>query len=479
MGRFIEGTDRVQATLFPECLEDWICEENPVRAIDVFVEELALADLGFGGVDPEATGRPSYHPSILLKLYIYGYLNRVQSSRRLEREAGRNVEVMWLTGRLVPDHKTIADFRKGNGAAIRKVCARFVGLCREMGLLTTASVAIDGSKFKAVNTRDKNFTRAKMERRLAQIEESVARYLSQLDTADRQEPSEALAAKTAHLKEKLEKLASELQRLKAIEKAMLATPDQQISLTDPDSRSMATSGRGSGVVGYNVQVAVDTEHHLIVTHEVTNTGSDRSQLANMALQAKEVLHADHLDVVADRGYFNSPEILACEQADITVTLPKPMTSGAKSEGRFGKQDFVYLPTEDVYRCPAGEKLTYRYTNEEDGKALRRYWTTACPSCPLKSQCTTGPERRISRWEHEHVLEAVQQRLDKNPQAMRQRRETAEHPFAALKMRMGATHFLMKRLPKVSTEMALHVLAYNLTRVMNVIGVQPLLAVMRA
>ena len=479
MGRFIEGTDRVQATLFPECLEDWICEENPVRAIDVFVEELALADLGFGGVDPEATGRPSYHPSILLKLYIYGYLNRVQSSRRLEREAGRNVEVMWLIGRLVPDHKTIADFRKGNGAAIRKVCARFVGLCREMGLLTTASVAIDGSKFKAVNTRDKNFTRAKMERRLAQIEESVARYLSQLDTADRQEPSEALAAKTAHLKEKLEKLASELQRLKAIEKAMLATPDQQISLTDPDSRSMATSGRGSGVVGYNVQVAVDTEHHLIVTHEVTNTGSDRSQLANMALQAKEVLHADHLDVVADRGYFNSPEILACEQADITVTLPKPMTSGAKSEGRFGKQDFVYLPTEDVYRCPAGEKLTYRYTNEEDGKALRRYWTTACPSCPLKSQCTTGPERRISRWEHEHVLEAVQQRLDKNPQAMRQRRETAEHPFATLKMRMGATHFLMKRLPKVSTEMALHVLAYNLTRVMNVIGVQPLLAVMRA
>ena len=479
MGRFIEGTDRVQATLFPECLEDWICEENPVRAIDVFVEELALADLGFGGVDPEATGRPSYHPSILLKLYIYGYLNRVQSSRRLEREAGRNVEVMWLTGRLVPDHKTIADFRKGNGAAIRKVCARFVGLCREMGLLTTASVAIDGSKFKAVNTRDKNFTRAKMERRLAQIEESVARYLSQLDTADRQEPSEALAAKTAHLKEKLEKLASELQRLKAIEKAMLATPDQQISLTDPDSRSMATSGRGSGVVGYNVQVAVDTEHHLIVTHEVTNTGSDRSQLANMALQAKEVLHADHLDVVADRGYFNSPEILACEQADITVTLPKPMTSGAKSEGRFGKQDFVYLPTEDVYRCPAGEKLTYRYTNEEDGKALRRYWTTACPSCPLKSQCTTGPERRISRWEHEHVLEAVQQRLDKNPQAMRQRRETAEHPFATLKMRMGATHFLMKRLPKVSTEMALHVLAYNLTRVMNIMGVKPLIAAMNA
>src|SRR5712671_469037 len=479
MRRFVEGTDRAQATLFPECLEDWICEDNPVRAIDVFVDELDLAELGFGGVDPEATGRPSYHPSVPLKLYIYGYLNRVQSSRRLEREASRNVEVMWLTGRLVPDHKTIADFRKDNGRAIRKVCARFVELCREMGLLATASVAIDGRKFKAVNNRDKNFTRAKVERRRAQLEESVARYLSQLDTADLQEPSEALAAKTAHLKEKLAKLAGEMQRLAAMEKQMLASPDQQISLTDPDSRSMATSGSGSGVVGHNVQVAVDTESHLIITHEVTNVGSDRSQLANVANEAKAVLQTDKLDAVADRGYFNSPEILACEQAGITVTLPKPMTSGAKSDGRFGKQDFAYLPTEDVYRCPAGEKLTYRYTNEESGRTLRHYWTTACPQCPLKSQCTNGPERRIKRWEHEHVLEAVQQRLDENPQAMRVRRETAEHPFGTLKMRMGATHFLMKRLPKVATEMALHVLAYNLTRVMNIIGIQPLLAAMRA
>src|SRR5256886_1483645 len=273
MKRFIEGTDRGQSTLFPEYLEDWIDENNSVRVIDVFVDELDLAQLGFYRVAPEVTGRPAYHPSVLLKLYIYGYLNRVQSSRRLERETGRNVEVMWLTGRLVPDHKTIADFRKDNGEAIGRVCAQFVAVCREIGLLTTASVAIDGSKFKAVNNRDKNFTRAKMERRLAQIEESVARYLSQLDTADLQEPTEALAAKTAHLTGKLAKLATEMQRLKAIDKEMLASPDQQISLTDPDSRSMATSGRGSGVVGYNVQVAVDTEHHLIVTHEVTNTGS--------------------------------------------------------------------------------------------------------------------------------------------------------------------------------------------------------------
>src|SRR5205809_610557 len=333
MKRFIEDTDRGQSTPFPECLEDWIDENNPVQVIDVFVDELDLAELGFDGVAPETTGRPSYHPSVLLKLYIYGYLSRVQSSRRLEREAGRNIEVMWLTGRLVPDHKTIADFRKDNGLAIRKVCARFVALCRELGLLTMASVAIDGSKFKAVNTRDKNFTRAKMERRLAQIEESVARYLSQLDTADLQEPSEALAAKTAHLKEKIAKLASEVERLKAIEKEMLASPDQQISLTDPDSRSMATSGRGSGVVGYNVQVAVDTDHHLIIAHEVTNTGSDRAQLANIASRAKNVLGVEKLEAVADRGYYSGDEILACDKAGITVTLPKPLTSGAKSDGR--------------------------------------------------------------------------------------------------------------------------------------------------
>jgi len=326
---------------------------------------------------------------------------------------------------------------------------------------------------------DKNFTRGKVERRRAQLEESVARYLSQLDTADRHEPSEALAAKTVHLKEKLGKIKEEVAKLAALEKRMLSSPDQQISLTDPDSRSMATSGRGSGVVGYNVQVAVDTEHHLIVTHEVTNVGNDTAHLANMASQAKAVLGVQKLEAVADRGYFKGEEILACDQAGITVTLPKPMTSGAKAKGRFGKQDFVYLADEDVYRCPAGERLTYRYRNEEDGKTLRRYWTTACVTCPLKSQCTTGTERRIPRWEHEHVLEAVQQRLDENPKAMRVRRETVEHPFGTMKARMGATHFLMKTLPKVTTEMALSVLAYNLTRVMNIVGVKPLIAAIGA
>src|SRR3974390_1701090 len=479
MRRFVEGIDRGQATLFPECLEDWIDENNSVRVIDAFVDKLDLSGLGFDGVDPEATGRPSSHPLVLLKLYIYGYLVRVQSSRRLEREAGRNIEVMWLTSRLTPDHKTIADFPQDSGPAIKQVCVQFIELCRLMGLLTTASVAIDGSKFKAVNTRDKNFTRGKVERRRAQLEKSVARYLAQLDTADLQEPSEELAAKTAHLKQKLVKLEGELQRLAAMEKLMLASPDQQISLTDPDSRSMATSGRGSGMVGYNVQVAVDTKHHLIVTHEVTNVGTDRSQLSCVAKRAKATLGTEKLDAVADRGYFNSEEILACENVGITVTLPKPMTSNSKAEGRFGKQDFRYVAGEDVYICPAGEQLPYRYTTEENGLILRRYWTNACQGCAIKQTCTTSKERRITRWECEHVLEAVQRRLDEHPEKMRQRRETVEHPFGTIKARMGATHFLMKTLPKVAAEMALHVLAYNMTRVMSIMGVQPLLAAMRA
>jgi transposase len=479
MKRFVEGTDRGQSTLLPECLDDWISEDNPVRVIDVFVDELDLAEVGFGRVDPKATGRPSYHPSVLLKLYIYGYLNRVQSSRRLEREAGRNVEVMWLTGRLVPDHKTIADFRKDNGRAIRQVCARFVALCRTLGLLAEASVAIDGSKFKAVNRRDRNFTRTKMKRRLEQIDESIDRYLHQLDSADRQEPSLAHTTKTPRLKEKIAKLRQEMQRLETLKARMLKTPDQQISLTDPDARSMATSGRGSGVVGYNVQAAVDTKHHLMVTHDVTNVGTDRSQLSAIARETKATLETDRLDVVADRGYFNGEEILACEEADITVTLPKPQTSGNKIKGRFVKQDFVYVAGEDVYICPAGERLVYRYTNEQDGLVLRRYWTNVCQRCAIKDQCTTGKERRITRWEHEYVLEAVQQRLDKHPEKMRQRRETVEHTFGTTKSWMGSTHFQMKTLAHVATEMALHVLAYNLKRVMNILGINPLIEAMRA
>jgi transposase len=451
-----------------------------VRVIEAFVEGLDLGDLGFARVDPKATGRPAYHPSVLLKLYIYGYLNAVQSSRRLEREAGRNVEVMWLCGRLVPDHKTIADFRKDNGPAIRRVCAQFVALCRRFGLLAAASVAIDGSKFKAVNNRDRNFTAAKMKRRVAQIEVSVARYLAQLDSADRQEPTEALALRTTRLKQKIAKLTEEMKRLEALEAARQAALDQQISLTDPDSRSMATSGRGSGVVGYNVQAAVETNHHLIVAHDVIQSGSDRAALAPMAEKAKEALGVDTLDVVADRGYFSSEQILECSRADVTVTLPKPVTSGMKAKGQFGKQDFRYLADDDVYLCPAGQRLSFvSHKRQSGGPDLRRYATMGCEACALKRRCTTGTQRVVTRWEHEHLVEDVQRRLDENPQAMRQRRETVEHPFGTIKARMGATHFLMKRLKNVRTEMALSVLAYNLTRVMNILGTGPLIQAMKA
>jgi len=479
MAGFVEGADRAQSTLLPECLDDWVDESNPVRFIDAFVDGLDLKALGFAGVHPADTGRPAYHASVHLKLYVYGYLNRVHSSRRLEREAGRNLEVMWLLQRLAPDFKTIADFRKDNGPAIKKVCAGFIEVCRKLDLLKTASVAIDGSKFKAVNNRDKNFTKAKVERRRKQLEASVSRYLSQLDTADFQEQTEAITLKRIRLKDKLKKLHSEMAKLDAMEKQMLASPDEQISLTDPDSRSMATSGRGSGVVGYNVQVATETEHHLIIAHEVTNVGSDRSQLANTAKAAKEVLQVDKLEAVADRGYYHGEEIKVCADAGITVTLPKPLTSGAKSEGRFGKQDFAYLADEDAYRCPAGEKLRYYYTNEENGQKLRNYWTNACRHCALKSRCTSATPRRIKRWEHEHVLEEAQERLDRNPDAMRTRREVVEHPFGTIKMRMGATHFLMKTLPKVATEMALAVLGYNLTRVINIVGVARMMDAVKA
>jgi len=317
-----------------------------------------------------------------------------------------------------------------------------------------------------------------MQRRLAQIDESIARYLSQLDSADRQ--GEAVPeAKITRLNEKIAALRQEIQRLNALNTQMMRTEDQQISLTDPDARSMATSGRGSGMVGYNVQSAVDTKHHLIVTHEVTNVGSDRSQLSRMTEQARTAIGSEAIEAVADRGYYNGEEIVACEQTGATVYLPKPLTSGINAKGRFGKQDFVYVTADDVYICPAGEKLTYHFTNEEDGKTLRRYWTTACQGCALKHQCTTGKERRISRWEHEAVLEAVQARLDRNPDKMRERRQTVEHPFGTIKSWMGATHFQMKTLKHVRTQMALHVLAYNMKRVMSLLGVGGLIEAIRA
>jgi transposase len=478
MRRFVEGGDRNQVTLLPECLDDYIGEDNPVRVIDVFIEELDLTGLGFEGVAPADTGRPAYHPAVLLKIYVYGYLNRLQSSRRLELETQRNVELMWLTGRLTPDFKTIADFRKDNGEAIRRVCRQFVELSRQLGLLGEAVVAIDGSKFKAVNNRDKNFTPHKLKARVQQLEESIARYLADLDRADR-EPTSLPAARVSQLKEKIAAVKAHLRKLGKIEKQMLQTPDQQVSLTDPDARSMATSGRGTGIVGYNVQTAVDTKHHLIVAHEVTNLGHDRTQLFSMAKQARKATGKEALTVLADRGYFNGPEILDCDQAGMTPLVPKPLTSNSKAEGRFDKRDFVYIAEDDEYRCPAGQRAIRRFTTIENGMTLHKYWSSACPRCPLKAQCTTSNYRRIARWEHEAVIDAMQQRLDRQPDAMKLRRQTVEHPFGTLKSWMGSTHFLTKRLPRVSTEMSLHVLAYNLKRVMQIMGIRPLMQAMRA
>ena len=474
MSRYVEGLDRRQSFLLPESIQDYVGEDNPVRVIDVFVDRIDLSELGFGRAVPADTGRPGYHPATLLKLYLYGYLNSIPSSRRLEREAQRNLELMWLTNRLAPDFKTIADFRRDNGAAIRGTCRQFVMLCRQMDLLSEVMVAIDGSKFKAVNARDKNFTPAKLQHRIEQIEESVARYMAAMDTADRQE-NVAASPKSTRLGEKIERLKVQMQRLRDLQIAVKAAPDEQISLTDPDSRSMATSGKGTGIVGYNVQAAVDARHHLVVAHDVTNVGHDRKELARMATQAKDAMGHDQITAVADRGYFSGWEIYRCEQAGIVPYVPKPLTSGAKFEGRFGKQDFVYLPGKDVYRCPAGEHLKWWYDRLEDGKVLRHYWTTKCRDCAVKADCTTGKERRIKRWEHEAVLDAMQQRLDQAPQAMAIRRQTVEHVFGTIKAWMGATHFLTRTLNRVSTEMSLQVLAYNMKRVIAILGTHRTLA----
>jgi transposase len=478
MKRFIAGEDRSQVTLLPECLDDYVAEDNPVRAIEAFVEQLELGQLGFERAEPKATGRPAYHPGTLLKLYIYGYLNRVQSSRRLEREAQRNLELIWLLGRLAPDFKTIADFRRDNGAAIRRVCREFIVLCRDLGLFAEAIVAIDGSKFKAVNNRDKNFTDRKLHARMQQLEESVGRYLWELDHADRQ-PSAVSEARVARLKEKIVSLKAQMLRLEQIGTQMQAAPDGQVSLTDPDARSMATSGRGTGIVGYNVQTAVDPKHHLIVAHDVINQGHDRNQLSPVSRQARYTIGVESLTALADRGYFNSEQIRECELNGVVPLVPKSYTSNNKAAGLFDRSDFVYIAKDDEYRCPAGERAIRRFTSFEHGLTLYKYWSSSCPRCPLKARCTTSIYRRITRWEHEEILERMQQRLERTPEASKIRRCTSEHVFGTLKAWMGATHFLTKTLPRVRTEMSLHVLAYNLKRMIQILGVRPLIRAMAA
>ncbi|TNF04753.1 MAG: DDE transposase [Sphingomonadales bacterium] len=444
MGRFIQGEDRRQDYLLPASLDDYVSEDNPVRAIEAFIGALDLNALEFAGMTPAETGRPAYHPATMLKIYLYGYLNRVQSSRRLEREAQRNIELMWLTRRLAPDFKTIANFRRANGAAIRSVCSQFIVLCRQLGLFTRAVVAIDGSKMKAVNNRDKNYTAAKVASRMKQVQDNIDRYLDALDRADREEE-------------------------------VRNAPDQQVSLTDPDARAMASAGRGTSIVGYNLQTAVDAEHHLIVAHELLNTGYDRGQLSPIAAKAKDAMGVEALDAIADKGYFKGEDIRACEGMGITAFVPRPLTSGSKAQGRFGKPDFVYLEQENVYPCPAGEDLIYRYTSVEDGLTMHSYWSSNCQTCTLHDQCTTGKERRVRRWEYEAVVEAMERRLDRRPEAMRIRRQTVEHPFGTLKSWMGSTHFQMKTLKHVRTEASLHILAYNFKRLIAILGVPAMIA----
>src|SRR5499426_4729954 len=479
MKRFVEAEDRRQGALLPHCLDDYVTENNPVRVIEAFIDELDLATLGFDGAQPAATGRPSYHPAVLLKIYLYGYLNQVQSSRRLERDAQRNIELMWLTGRLAPDFKTIADFRKDNGAPIQSVCRQFVELCRRLKLFTHAVVAIDGSKFKAVNNRDKNYTVAKVIGRVEQVDASIARYLRALDRADREE-SDVAEAKSVRLKEKIAGLRRQMKSLKEMERRVEDAPDQQVSLTDPDARSMATSGKGTATVGYNVQIAVDAEHHLIVAHEVTNQGYDRHQLAPMAFKAQQATGCEKITALADRGYFNGDQVLSCEGTGVAPIVPKTLTSGNAKRGLFTGQDFIYDAEKDHYTCPAGEHLTRGLVRSDRRGDVDHYrHLTACFTCSLKPKCTPDKLKRIKRWKHEHVLDAMQAKLDRMPDAMGVRRQTVEHPFGTIKAWMGSTHFLTRTLKRVSTEMSLHVLAYNIKRVIAIIGVGPLLQAIRA
>jgi transposase len=476
MKRFIEGENREQGTLLPEHLDDYVGADNPVRIVDVFVDELDLGSLGFERAQPAKTGRPAYHPAVLLKLYIYGYLNRIQSSRRLERESQRNVELMWLTGRLTPDFKTIANFRKDNGKAIRNVCRQFVVLCQRLDLFSDAVVAIDGSKFKAVNSSDRNFTDAKLKRRMEEIEANISRYLAELDTADRQAPV-AAQSRSARLNDKIAALKEQMAGLKEIEAKLEAAGDTQISLTDPDARSMMT--RGSGIVGYNVQTAVDAKHHLIVEHEVTNIGSDRDQLSGMAKKARAAIGTTTLTAIADRGYFKGEEILACREAGIAALVPATKTSNAKADGRFDKADFIYDQQKNEYRCPAGQSLIWRFASVEKGMTNHRYWSSNCKGCPLKDKCTPSQQRRVTRWEHQDVLDEMQVRLEQHPDAMRIRRSSVEHPYGTIKSWMGSTHFLTKGLEHVKTEMSLHVLAYNLKRLMTLLGIARVMDAIRA
>jgi transposase len=475
MAHHILGQSRTQTTLLPEVLDDFIAENNPVRVVDVFVDGLDLQTLGFEGVIAKGKGRPGYHPAVMLKLYIYGYLNRIQSSRRLEKESLRNVELMWLLTRLSPDFKTIADFRKDNGKGIKSVCRRFVEMCRQMNMFSDSVFAIDGSKFKAVNNKSKNYTPGKVKDCIERIEKHIEKYLGQMDTQDKNEKETVTTVSTS----KLAWLEARLVELKALEKEVNEHPDKQISQTDPDARLMKTHHMERKVC-YNVQSAVDTKHHLIVAHEITTT-TDRGQLTLVAKQVQKTLGQKDIIVIADKGYFSRTDIKETHDLGMTANVPQTDTSGAAKKGIFNKSLFKYDAHQDIYTCPAGEKLPHRRNATEDGLEQKVYVNhIACRDCTIRAKCTTSLKepRKMKRWVHEEVIDAMQQRLDDNPDITVLRRQTVEHPFGTIKMWMGATHFLMKRKKNVSIEMNLHVLAYNLRRMITILGTTGLMEAIR-
>jgi transposase len=467
---YIEGSNRDQMTFFPQSLDEYVSDDNPVRFIDVFVENLDLINLGFKHSVLKETGRPPYHPSVLLKLYIYGYLNRIRSSRRLEQESYRNVEVIWLTGKLMPDHKTIANFRRDNRQAIREVCRTFTRFCRELDLFSGELIAIDGSKFKAVNNKGRNFTDRRLKKAIQDIEKKIDAYLDELDENDAMEPDEHKPS-AGELKEKIQRLKERMKKYKELKKKMGDSGETQISLTDPDCRSMPLAGGPRTQVAYNVQISVDEKYKLIVDHEVTNDVTDRNLLSQMAIRAKEALRVDEIDVLADMGYYDGQQVKDCLEEGITPYIPKADTSANKKLGLFGKSDFNYDPEQDCYWCPAGQRLTFRFQTTEKDRDIKYYASSACSQCPIKAQCTRSKDgRRITRWVDEDLLDEMEKRVQENSEKVKLRKQLAEHPFGTIKHLWDQGHFLTRKLPNVRAEMALTILAYNIKRVSKILGV---------
>lgn len=468
---YVRGKDRRQAVAFPSYLDDYVGEDNPVRFVDAFVEALDLAELGFDRAEPKEMGRPAYHPGLLMRLYLYGYLNSIRSSRKLEREAKRNVELMWLMEMLTPDHKTIADFRRDNLEPIKKSCRQFTTLCKKMGLFGGELVAVDGSKFKADNSRERNYTKRKLEKLIRLTDQRIDEYLAQLDEADQEEAeTESGNHSVEELKEKIEALKKRKQQHKQRQEKLEKSGETQLSETDCDARLMKV--KDGLEVCYNVQIAVDSKHKLIVEEEVTNEGSDHNQLSEMAIKAKETLGVEQLDAVVDKGYYDSGEIKKCEENGIAVYVER-RTAG-KQHGVFSIEQFRYITEKDVYECPAGQQLTYKGRSTEKGRGVKYYIASACSGCALKSQCTRGAFRRIKRLADEEVLERVAARVRAGPDKLRLRKALAEHPFGTIKRVMGYGYFLTRGKQKVGTEMSLTVMAYNLKRVINIVGIKTMI-----